>query len=221
MKPKTPEQIAAIKANKHLIYLANRDTYIAKAKLWSKNNKEKRKEIQYRSNIKRADAVAATRAAWWERNAHKRIEYKENVDKEHDRLRCAEYRKNNPERVALSKRQYKEKNREIINAKNRAYGKNNPAKIAIKAQNRRAKIRAAGGVLSKDIVQRLKTLQKGKCAICYERLPVKGYHIDHIMPLALGGSNKDANAQLTCAPCNLKKNRRHPIDFMRSRGFLL
>lgn len=47
------------------------------------------------------------------------------------------------------------------------------------------------------------------------------YHIDHIMPLALGGSNTDDNIQLLRQRCNNQKCAKHPVDFMQSRGFLL
>lgn len=48
-----------------------------------------------------------------------------------------------------------------------------------------------------------------------------GYHVDHIQPLALGGSNDKTNLQLLCPTCNTKKSAKHPIDFMQSRGLLL
>ena len=47
------------------------------------------------------------------------------------------------------------------------------------------------------------------------------YHLDHINPLALGGSKTDEKIQLLRATCNLQKNAKHPVDFMQSRGFLL
>jgi len=47
------------------------------------------------------------------------------------------------------------------------------------------------------------------------------FHMDHIMPIALGGSNTDDNMQLLRKECNLQKQAKHPIDFMQSRGLLL
>jgi 5-methylcytosine-specific restriction endonuclease McrA len=45
--------------------------------------------------------------------------------------------------------------------------------------------------------------------------------MDHIIPLALGGTNTDDNIQLLRAKCNKQKGAKHPIDFMQQRGFLL
>lgn len=93
-------------------------------------------------------------------------------------------------------------------------------KSRVNCQNRRARIRGNGGELSKDIKQRLFELQRGKCACCGKPLGEK-YHLDHIIHISLGGKNVDSNIQLLRARCNIQKSNKHPVDFMRSRGFLL
>ena len=71
-----------------------------------------------------------------------------------------------------------------------------------------------------DIVEKLLKLQKGKCPCC--SLPLgDDFHLDHKMPLALGGDHVDDNMQLLKARCNMQKRASNPIDFMQSRGFLL
>lgn len=97
----------------------------------------------------------------------------------------------------------------------------NPEADRIHKQNRRARKLASGGRLSKDIAKKLFTLQRGRCACgCMQPLG-ENYHRDHIMPLALGGTNTDDNMQLLRATCNMQKHAKHPVDFMQSRGFLL
>ena len=86
--------------------------------------------------------------------------------------------------------------------------------------NRRARVRETGGKLSSDLADKLFKLQKGKCPCCAQPLG-DDYHLDHKMPIALGGSNTDGNMQLLRAVCNLQKAKKHPIDFMQIRGFLL
>ena len=46
-------------------------------------------------------------------------------------------------------------------------------------------------------------------------------HLDHIVPLALGGLHDDANLQVMCAACNHSKGYRSPEVFARERGMLL
>jgi 5-methylcytosine-specific restriction endonuclease McrA len=51
-------------------------------------------------------------------------------------------------------------------------------------------------------------LQNHRCAICRGPLSFYESHIDHIMPVALGGSDEFSNLQLTHAHCNLRKGAR-------------
>lgn len=44
----------ATKKQKHAEYLRNRDKYLARARLWAKNNPEKRREVSKRDNAKRS-----------------------------------------------------------------------------------------------------------------------------------------------------------------------
>ena len=93
----------------------------------------------------------------------------------------------------------------------------NRAKAAAWAKaNKRA---AQGRHTASDITTIFKH-QRGLCAICREII-ADGYEVDHVMPLALGGSNGKENLQLLCRPCNRRKGSKHPVAFMRERGFLL
>lgn len=50
---------------------------------------------------------------------------------------------------------------------------------------------------------------------------MKTCHLDHIVPVAMGGPNIDENIQLLRQRCNNQKHSKHPVDFMQQRGFLL
>ena len=90
----------------------------------------------------------------------------------------------------------------------------------VKRKHNKARRRGALGRLSIGRERSLYQLQRGKCPICKERLG-QNWHLDHIVPIALGGSNTDENVQLLCPTCNLAKNAKHPVEFMQSKGFLL
>lgn len=50
--------------------------------------------------------------------------------------------------------------------------------------------------------------QRHRCAICTGPLGLLDSHMDHIVPLALGGEDDRANLQLVHAACNLRKGAR-------------
>lgn len=84
------------------------------------------------------------------------------------------------------------------------------------------RVRENGGFYTKEDIKFLMDVQRGKCAHSWCRVSLKaGHHIDHIMPVALGGGSDRRNLQLLCPPCNLSKSARHPIDFAQMHGLLL
>ena len=138
------------------------------------------------------------------------------ANREKVNARTAAWKLANPAKINA----YVEANSEKLKAQSIAWRKANPESVRIFYQNRRAKKNANGGKLSKDLAKKLCKLQKGKCPCCYKPLG-DNYHLDHIVPLALGGSNTDDNIQLLRSSCNHQKSAKHPIDFMQSKGFLL
>lgn len=128
----------------------------------------------------------------------------------------AAWRAKNPE----YRREHYLKNRDRLLANVKEWRKANPQAYKRNVQNRRARILFGGGVLSKGLEARLFKLQRGRCTCCGKSLGKK-YHMDHIVPLAKGGLNKDSNMQLLRALCNHQKHAKDPIIFMQQRGFLL
>lgn len=141
----------------------------------------------------------------------------DNPEKTKDRISA--WHASNPDRVAIAKSKYREKNKDALNKKHSDRKKANPEVGRIDRHNRRAKI--AGEKLTIGLSGKLLVLQKNKCPVCFSDLRKTEMHMDHIMPIALGGRNVDSNIQLLCKSCNLKKSAKHPIDFMQERGLLL
>lgn len=71
------------------------------------------------------------------------------------------------------------------------------------AARRRARIKGAtiGPVRRSDIIAR----DESTCYLCGKVIPDKDIHIDHIIPLARGGSHTVDNLAVTCSQCNIRK----------------
>jgi hypothetical protein len=130
------------------------------------------------------------------------------------------YRIANSARINESHRKWRAKNKDKTREYSARWRAKNPEKCRIIVQNRRARIRVNGGILSYGLQDRLYKLQRGRCACCGKRLG-RNYHMDHIMPIVLGGVNENWNIQLLRDICNYQKHAKHPIDFMQERGYLL
>lgn len=186
--------------------------------------------------------MSASQRAWQLANHEKRAAYNRayhiaHYDEKREMMqeRVRSWTLANPERKAKASRAWYQKNKKSVIDRVSAYYEANKEKIAeykrkwvkenhqktrVGSANRRAKKREVGGRLSAGLADRLYNLQRGKCACCGKPLG-KNFHLDHILPLALGGTNTDDNIQLLRGKCNNQKHAKHPVDFMQQRGFLL
>lgn len=102
-------------------------------------------------------------------------------------------------------------------------GKTNAARKANPEKYREYAHRRSGrkvGRLPRGTVKELIALQRNRCAICKCSV-TSGYHVDHVMPLALGGTHEKGNIQILCPTCNVRKNAKHPIRYAQELGMLL
>ena len=138
----------------------------------------------------------------------------------------------NSEKVKAIKRKWKEahpdqdksyyaKNSEVIKARTKAWYENNKErsaayKVHYNTQNPESRVngkakrrtRMGGDRLPYGTIPKLLKVQNGLCACC--NTPLDKYHVDHIMPLALGGRNVPENVQLLSPKCNQMKSAKHP-----------
>jgi 5-methylcytosine-specific restriction endonuclease McrA len=108
-------------------------------------------------------------------------------------------------RIRETRKAWREANPELHRARRR-----------LEAQRRRA---LAGGYrveyVSPSVIGLLIQAQGERCVYCRIFQPAQ-WHVDHIMPLALGGAHEETNFQMLCADCNVAKGARHPDEFARS-----
>ena len=164
---------------------------------------------------------------------HKIRQNKRNI--EIGRPRRREWRKNNPEaaRAGYRKQYYAniEKTRErqrswVSRNKNkrreseRNYRQRNPDKLRVKNHNQRARRMAAIGRCTFKQTQELLAKQKFKCIYCRSSLK-DDRHLDHIVPLLLGGANEITNLQWLCPGCNCRKGAKDPVKWAQETGRLL
>lgn len=156
----------------------------------------------------RGDCMPCKRAyakAWIQNNPEKRKArqqawYKKSKDRIKEKARI--WHENNPEKTKEAAARWRKRNPEKRKA------------IALRTAHKR---RAAPGVLSKDIVEILMEKQASLCACCGASL-AGGFHLDHIMPIALGGTNTDDNVQLLTPRCNLRKGMKHPDIYAQQKA---
>lgn len=198
-------------------------------RLYRENNKQKISEWQRKYRLLNSERLSLYLKNWTENNK----ELKVHLDREYRKLnkpkravyakkynienkdKLIAYREKNSERNIELRRLYYEKNREKILA---SFKENRVAR-RVYAHNRRARIIGNGGKLSKGLTDKLLILQRGRCACCKKSVK-NGHHLDHVMPLKLGGANDDSNMQILCPTCNRQKSAKHPVAFMQSRGYL-
>ena len=199
----------------------------AQSKKWSEENKEKIRESRkiYRKN--NAEKVSLLSRAWRESNKERHSEnsrrwYEENKEIIAKRAKCR-YEQNKEIKAAAGKL-WASKNKEMIYARKLMWRTANPEKISAQGSNRRARKKNAEGRHTAADIQAIFEKQQGLCSNCQTKLFKSGaekHHVDHIMPLALGGSNWPSNLQCLCPFCNLSKGAKHPYEWAKQQGRLL
>jgi len=160
------------------------------------------------------------------------------ANKERARLYGLKHRAKNSDKLKAVRKAYKAANRQEIAAKAKIYNAAARDKIAerkkkyysenreqyrVYVRNRRAMMREAEGVHTADDVLKILAQQKWLCAepTCRADLRKIKRHVDHIMPLSLGGSNWPSNLQCLCHACNRSKWAKTPEQWAQQNGRLL
>lgn len=166
---------------------------------------------------------AATDKAYYERNKEKSLASSKawrEANKESVSVYIKAYRIANKEKIAATNKALYEATREHRLDYYKKWKAENKHIRSEHQRNRRAKKKNSVGQHTSNDIKNIMEFQKGKCACCLKSIK-NSYQVDHIIPLSKGGSNSKYNLQLLCAPCNLFKRAKDPIEFNQSLGLLL
>lgn len=131
------------------------------------------------------------------------------------------WRAANPEKWRESNRRSKQANQKKYNENQRLDYALNPEKYRTVERRRRAQKHGSNGTHTAADLSEILAAQGNRCAYCRANLKRVKKHVDHIKPLALGGSNGRENLQYLCAPCNQSKSAKDPVDYAKSIGLLI
>jgi 5-methylcytosine-specific restriction endonuclease McrA len=119
------------------------------------------------------------------------------------------------QRKVLAKRAERKVNPNGYREANTKFYRANVAKHRAWGRNYKARKRGSTGAHTAAEVAEILKAQGHRCAYCRTDLHKAKRHVDHIQPLARGGSNDRTNLQWLCAPCNLSKGAKDPVQFVQ------
>lgn len=117
-------------------------------------------------------------------------------------------------------RAYRQRHPEKAEAMDKAYYQSHKDDTLARVRARRAIKKLVGGRHTAADIRRIMILQKGKCTWCLCDLGDEKPHVDHKVPMILGGSNGPENLQLLHKVCNLAKGPKHPVEYGLNHGLL-
>ena len=183
-----------------------------------------------RKDGKRAQCKECTRAydlAKYEANQeHHRARARawHEANRERSRANALAWRKSNIERARAYNRLYNEANKERRRSYDLAKYEANPEHYRATARAWHKANRKKSNALkyarrarkAHAVPQRWKRSPSPDhlCYWCGTTLTPETTHIDHIMPISLGGQDTPNNTANTCANCNLTKNNTHPLVWL-------
>lgn len=151
--------------------------------------------------------------------------------KEEVQLKVKEYEIKNSEIISTRRKLYRDteaakeikmkwnlENKESIKETSKLYRKLHREEFNTYKRNRNALKLQNGGTHTVEDILAIYNCQQGLCFYCGTSVE-EIYHVDHVIPIILGGFNGAENLVITCPSCNLTKNAKHPLEFMGEEAY--
>jgi 5-methylcytosine-specific restriction endonuclease McrA len=124
--------------------------------------------------------------------------------KECIKARSKQWKRENRERAVANDARWQRENKERVQAKGNRWRARHPYRAFFVDKARHSNSRSPGGrVTAKQLAARWE-YYGGRCWVC----KAEATEIDHVKPMAWGGSGWPANLRPICQPCNIKKSSR-------------
>lgn len=180
---------------------------------YRKNHKERLAVLKKQYRAKNRKRISDSKKIVYLKNRAVMLEQHRAWNKKHYK----EYYLKNRDRILERHRLFYLKNRDKLLANAKQHAKENQH-IAIKRHALR-RLRIEATIESESaIADFIKLIRNSKWVYCYycdKRIPGKKAHIDHIVPLARGGSHSPDNLCASCAPCNQTKSAKLISEWKR------
>lgn len=200
-----------------LSYERDKELISEKSKVYREANRQRILDAKKKYRVENKEKIATLQKISYEKNRQnilkRQKDYVQKNKEKHDAVQ-REYRVRHAERLAERSREWLKNNKERAAERHKKYYSNNPEIFANSRTVRRS--REASGKLSQGLFTKLLQEQGGKCPGCLTEINQTTLHVDHYFPLSLGGKHEDANIQLLCATCNLRKHATHPLKWLQT-----
>ena len=157
------------------------------------------------------DKVRANTSRSYQRHRTKRC-----AAKKHYRQTTPDYAERHRESAKQWRLDHPEQYRAIRNKYLSKARKTEAYRLANRANSARRKMRRwrrpDGSPVYKERLAALLRRHNGKCYWCRKSYG-ETYHLDHVMPLAIGGEHDITNLVVSCPTCNLKKGVKTPMEW--------
>lgn len=133
------------------------------------------------------------------------------VDRSYMKLYLIKYRQSRLEELRAADRRRNAANREGNRERSRRWRAENPER---KLANVRARqIRKAGNAIGESFTRReIFDRDRGQCHLCGKTCDPSRYHVDHLVPLSMGGEHSRRNVAVAHPECNLRRGASGPAQ---------